>query len=211
MTISSKDEHYTYTGDTGHLIGIWSSLTTIFFSMQGFYTVTVTAAESKCIDRDESIKLATRKISLRVILLYCLLVFTVGPTSLTPTSTLRTRASPQSERVTTRRSSSKWCMPESLAGHISSMLSSSSRHSALPAMHCTPPHDSCMPWRTSATFGQRQVGHTPSSADWKKQRRKGCLWLPFVSPGALASSASSLHRQLQQRRWAACQPTAIAR
>ena len=71
-------EHFTYTGGTGHLVGMWSSMTTIFFSLQGFYTVTVTAAESSCIDRDESIKLAARKISLRVILLYCLLIFTVG-------------------------------------------------------------------------------------------------------------------------------------
>ena len=78
-TYSSDSEHkYTYTGGTGHLVGIWSSMTTVFFSLQGFYTVSVTAAENKDIDRDESIKLATRKISLRVILLYCLLVFTVG-------------------------------------------------------------------------------------------------------------------------------------
>lgn len=38
----------------------------------------MTAAENKDLERDESIKLATRKISLRVILLYMLLVFTVG-------------------------------------------------------------------------------------------------------------------------------------
>ena len=78
VTVASGEEKYTYTGGTGHLIGMWSSMTTVFFSLQGFYTVTVTAAENKSLDRDESIKLATRKISLRVILLYCLLVFTVG-------------------------------------------------------------------------------------------------------------------------------------
>lgn len=64
--------------DTGHLIGMWSALNTIFFSVQGFFTVSVTAAENKHVDRDESIKLATRKIALRVILLYVLVVFTVG-------------------------------------------------------------------------------------------------------------------------------------
>ncbi len=69
---------YTFTGDTGRLVGIWSAMNTIFFSLQGFFTVSVTAAENKHIDRDESIKLATRKISLRVILLYVLVVFTVG-------------------------------------------------------------------------------------------------------------------------------------
>jgi amino acid transporter len=40
--------------------------------------VSVTAAENKHADRDESIKLATRKIALRVIVLYILVVFTVG-------------------------------------------------------------------------------------------------------------------------------------
>jgi yeast amino acid transporter len=79
VTVTTGEEHtYTYTGGTGHLVGMWSSMTTVFFSLQGFYTVSVTAAENKDLDRDESIKLATRKISLRVILLYCLLVFTVG-------------------------------------------------------------------------------------------------------------------------------------
>ncbi|KAH8687915.1 amino acid permease/ SLC12A domain-containing protein [Tricladium varicosporioides] len=69
---------YTFTGDTGRLVGMWSAMNTIFFSLQGFFTVSVTAAENKHVDRDESIKLATRKISLRVILLYVLVVFTVG-------------------------------------------------------------------------------------------------------------------------------------
>ncbi|CAG8953760.1 hypothetical protein HYFRA_00006651 [Hymenoscyphus fraxineus] len=70
--------NYTFTGDTGRLIGFWSALNTIFFSVQGFFTVSVTAAENKHVDKDESIKLATRKIALRVILLYALVVFTVG-------------------------------------------------------------------------------------------------------------------------------------
>jgi len=69
---------YTFTGDTGRLVGMWSAMNTIFFSLQGFFTVSVTAAENKHVDRDESIKLASRKISLRVILLYVLVVFTVG-------------------------------------------------------------------------------------------------------------------------------------
>ena len=57
---------------------MWSALGTIFFSLQGFFTVAITAAENKDLERDESIKLATRKISLRVILLYALFVFTAG-------------------------------------------------------------------------------------------------------------------------------------
>jgi amino acid transporter len=46
--------------------------------MAGFDAVAVTAAESKDIEKDESVKLATRKISLRIILLYALATFTVG-------------------------------------------------------------------------------------------------------------------------------------
>lgn len=69
---------YTFTGGTGRLVGMWSAMNTIFFSLQGFFTVSVTAAENKHVDRDESIKLATRKIALRVITLYLLVVFTVG-------------------------------------------------------------------------------------------------------------------------------------
>lgn len=53
-------------------------MTTIFFSLQGFFTVSVTAAENKDVAKDETIKLASRKIALRVIILYALVVFTVG-------------------------------------------------------------------------------------------------------------------------------------
>ncbi|MCJ1468528.1 hypothetical protein MMC07_007157 [Pseudocyphellaria aurata] len=78
-TTTTKDnEAYVFTGDTGRLVGMWSAMNTIFFSLQGFFTVAVTAAENKDLDRDEGIKLATRKISLRVILMYTLFVFTVG-------------------------------------------------------------------------------------------------------------------------------------
>ncbi len=57
---------------------MWSAMNTIFFSLQGFFTVSVTAAENKHVDRDETIKIATRKIALRVIILYTLVVFTTG-------------------------------------------------------------------------------------------------------------------------------------
>ena len=77
-TTASETQTYVYTGDTGRLVGMWSAMNTIFFSLQGFFTVAITAAENKHLDQDESIKLATRKISLRIILLYTLFVFTVG-------------------------------------------------------------------------------------------------------------------------------------
>jgi len=46
--------------------------------MGGFDAVAIAAAESQDLERDESIKLATRKISLRIILLYALATLAVG-------------------------------------------------------------------------------------------------------------------------------------
>ncbi|EON61596.1 hypothetical protein W97_00811 [Coniosporium apollinis CBS 100218] len=66
------------TGDFGVFLGMWSAMTTVIFSMIGFETVAVTAAENKDLEKDETLKLATRKLSLRVILLYTLCAFTVG-------------------------------------------------------------------------------------------------------------------------------------
>lgn len=76
--VTTSTDTYTYTGDAGRLAGMWSALNTIFFSFEGFATVAVTAAENKDLDKDETIKMSSRKAPLRVILLYSLLIFTVG-------------------------------------------------------------------------------------------------------------------------------------
>ena len=68
----------TFTGGPGHLASMWTAMTTCIFGMGGFDAVAIAAAESQDLERDESIKLATRKISLRIILLYTLATFTVG-------------------------------------------------------------------------------------------------------------------------------------
>ena len=70
--------HKVFTGGPGHLASMWTAMTTTIFGMAGFDSVAVAAAESRDLDQDESIKLATRKISLRVILLYTIATFTVG-------------------------------------------------------------------------------------------------------------------------------------
>jgi amino acid transporter len=75
-TFTSKG--HVFTGGIGHLTALWTAMTTAVFGMSGFDAVAITAAESKDLDADESIKLATRKICLRVILLYSLATFTVG-------------------------------------------------------------------------------------------------------------------------------------
>ena len=65
-------------GGVGQLAGVWSALTTIIFALIGFDTTAITAAENRALHQTESVKIAARKISLRIILLYCLCVFTVG-------------------------------------------------------------------------------------------------------------------------------------
>jgi yeast amino acid transporter len=53
-------------------------MTTAIFGMIGVETVAITAAENKDLRSEETVKIATRKISLRLILLYTLATFTVG-------------------------------------------------------------------------------------------------------------------------------------
>lgn len=65
-------------GAAGRLLGMWSAMTTTIFSMIGFETVAISAAENKDLDTNETVKMSTRKISLRVITLYTLCVFAVG-------------------------------------------------------------------------------------------------------------------------------------
>ena len=68
----------TFTDGPGHLASMWTAMTTCIFGMAGFDAVAIAAAESKDLDKDESVKLATRKISLRIIVLYTLATLTVG-------------------------------------------------------------------------------------------------------------------------------------
>ena len=58
------------TGSLGQLAGVWTAMTIIMFSLTGFDTAAITAAENKNLHKTESVKLAARKISLRIILLY---------------------------------------------------------------------------------------------------------------------------------------------
>lgn len=70
--------NHQFYGNTARLLGIWSAMNTIFFSLQGMFSVSVTAAENRRLESEESIKIATRKIALRAITLYAFLVFAVG-------------------------------------------------------------------------------------------------------------------------------------
>ena len=68
-------------GSTGIFLAMWTAMTTTVFSMIGLEAVSITAGENRDLQTNvssETIKIATRKISLRIVLLYTLGVFTVG-------------------------------------------------------------------------------------------------------------------------------------
>ncbi|GFF64740.1 hypothetical protein CNMCM6069_005571 [Aspergillus lentulus] len=77
-----KDEygnlHRTISGGTGRLVGVWTACVRAFFSYTGMDMVTVTAAESKALADSEAMKMASRKISLRIITLYTLTILTAS-------------------------------------------------------------------------------------------------------------------------------------
>ncbi len=65
-------------GHLGVFLGFWSAMTTTIFSMIGFETVSITAGENKHLEKTEAIKLASRKIAIRIIDLYSFAVLAVG-------------------------------------------------------------------------------------------------------------------------------------
>ncbi|KIW07123.1 uncharacterized protein PV09_01996 [Verruconis gallopava] len=76
--ITLADRHSVVTGGVGRLAGLWEAMTTAIFGLIGVETVAITAAENKDLRNEETVKIATRKICLRLILLYTLATFTVG-------------------------------------------------------------------------------------------------------------------------------------
>jgi len=67
-----------YTGPTGQFAAFWTTMVTSFFSLMGWDLILLTAPENRHLQREETIKISTRKIALRVIVLYTLAVFAVG-------------------------------------------------------------------------------------------------------------------------------------
>jgi amino acid transporter len=66
------------TGSLGTLLGVWTTFTSVLFSYIGMDIVAATAAESRALADVESMKMAARKVNLRVITLYCLAVLTAS-------------------------------------------------------------------------------------------------------------------------------------
>ena len=66
------------TGDGGKFLALWTSVVAAVFSFVGFETIAITAAENEDLEKHETIKLATKKLSLRITILYVLGTFTGG-------------------------------------------------------------------------------------------------------------------------------------
>jgi amino acid transporter len=71
-------EPLVYTGALGGLASFWTAIGSTLFSLVGWELIFFTAAENRDLRRSEAMKLATRKITLRVVLLYSLATFAVG-------------------------------------------------------------------------------------------------------------------------------------
>jgi yeast amino acid transporter len=67
-----------YEGTTGRFLAFWTCMITSFFSLMGWDVILITAPENRDLQKSETIKISTRKIALRVIVLYALAVFSVG-------------------------------------------------------------------------------------------------------------------------------------
>lgn len=65
-------------GGGGQLGGMFEAMGSCLFGMIGFETVAITAAENRDLRNEETMKIATRKIVLRIVTLYTLATFTVG-------------------------------------------------------------------------------------------------------------------------------------
>jgi amino acid transporter len=78
LTVGETPHTHTYTGALGGLTSFWTTMTTTLFSLMGWEIIFFTAAENRDLRKSESLKLATRKITIRVLVLYALAAFTVG-------------------------------------------------------------------------------------------------------------------------------------
>lgn len=66
------------TGGKADLAGVWSAMTISIFSMNSIIIVSVTAAENKNFRRLEGVKISSRKLMIRILILYTFATFAVG-------------------------------------------------------------------------------------------------------------------------------------
>ncbi len=75
---TDTDPGIVLTGSLATFTALWTTMVTSFFSLMGWDVVLLTAPENRDLQREETVKISSRKIALRVIVLYALAVFAVG-------------------------------------------------------------------------------------------------------------------------------------
>ncbi|KAM3072657.1 hypothetical protein ACMFMF_006993 [Clarireedia jacksonii] len=65
-------------GGTGSFLGMWTTIVNVIFSYTGMDIVAATAAESKALANAESMKMAARKICIRIVTLYTMAMITAS-------------------------------------------------------------------------------------------------------------------------------------
>ncbi|KAF1979867.1 hypothetical protein BU23DRAFT_496800, partial [Bimuria novae-zelandiae CBS 107.79] len=72
----SSPDPIVVTGDGGRVLSLWTGITASFFAYTGFEIIAVSAAENADLEKYETIKLGSRKLTIRQSVLYLLATFT---------------------------------------------------------------------------------------------------------------------------------------
>ncbi|KAJ2891124.1 uncharacterized protein MKZ38_000911 [Zalerion maritima] len=75
---TGTEDEVVFEGNSGRFVAFWTAMTSTFFSLLGWDAILITAPENKDVQLDETLKLSTRKMSLRIMILYPLSVFAAG-------------------------------------------------------------------------------------------------------------------------------------
>jgi amino acid transporter len=71
-------EGVVFSGDLGHFLSLWTAVVVCFFAYVGFETIALTAAENKDLETYETIKMGSRKLTMRISILYIICTFTAS-------------------------------------------------------------------------------------------------------------------------------------
>lgn len=74
----NREDQREIEGSVGTLIGVWTTFINVLFSFVGMDIFAATAAESRALSDSEAMKMAARKINIRILVLYCLAVMTAS-------------------------------------------------------------------------------------------------------------------------------------
>lgn len=78
LKLDSHGHEKVVSGNDGRFLALWTEMVLIVYALQGFEMIAISAPENKDLGITETIKMGTRKIMLRLILLYVLGALTAG-------------------------------------------------------------------------------------------------------------------------------------